>query len=505
MQDALFITTPIYYINGDPHLGHAYTTILADVLARYARLQGRDTFFLTGTDEHGQKTQLAARENGLEPQVYADRISARFRQAWGELNIAYDDFIRTTEARHTAVVRQVLGDLWQRGEIYKGTYEGWYCLPDERFFSEKDLLDGKCPECGRVVEWVSEPDYFFRMSAYQGWLLDYIQEHPDFIQPAFRRNEVLGFLRKPLADLCISRPRARLEWGIPLPFDPEFVTYIWFDALLNYATAAGYLQDSERFARVWPGTVHLIGKDILTTHAVYWPAMLKAIGLPMPRQIYAHGWWVVSGRKMGKSLGNAVKPLELAGQYGADAFRYFLMREMSPGQDAEFQPERLLARYQTDLANIYGNLLQRLTSMIGRYCGGRVPEPIGGGLAEAQLRERFETLPGCVFERVETMNLHEGLGEVMNALVGLNQYLEDCSPWRQALAGNRGSVNTALYTASEALRIACGLLLPVLPLQAAEAVRRLGAAPIHTAADLAWGALQPGAAVINGDPLFPRQ
>ena len=505
MPETFYITTPIYYINGDPHLGHAYTTILADVLARYARLRGRDAFLLTGTDEHGQKTQVAAREQGLEPQDYADQVSARFRMAWHELNIDCTDFIRTSQPRHIQLVQRVLSDLWARGEIYKGTYEGWYCLPDERFFTEKDVLEGKCPECGRAVEWVSEPDYFFRMSAYQDWLVNTIQEQPDFIRPAFRRNEVLGFLRKPLTDLCISRPRSRLAWGIPLPFDDEFVTYIWFDALLNYVSAAGYLQDEERFARLWPAEMHLIGKDILTTHAVYWPAMLKALGLPLPRQIYAHGWWVAGGRKMGKSLGNAVPPLELAAQYGADSFRYFLMREMSPGQDAEFQPERLAARYQTDLANIYGNLLQRLTSMTWRYCGGKVPEPIGGGLAEAQLRERFEALPGYVFALVETLDLHEALGEVMNALVGVNQYLEECSPWKQALAGNRGSVNTALYSASEALRIASGLLLPVLPVQAAEAIRRLGAPALISQADLAWGALQPGAVVFNGDPLFPRK
>jgi len=504
MHHPFYITTPIYYINGEPHLGHAYTTILADVLARYARLRGRDTFFLTGTDEHGQKTQLAARERGLDPLAYADDISGRFRAAWQELNISHDDFLRTTQARHTGLVQRVLQDLWQRGEIYKGEYEGWYCLFDERFFTEKDLQEGACPECGRALEKVAEPDYFFRMSAYQDWLVQYIQEHPNFIQPAFRRNEVLGFLRKPLGDLCISRPRSRLAWGIPLPFDGAYVTYIWFEALLNYLTAAGYQQDGERFTRYWPGAVHLIGKDILTTHAIYWPVMLKAIGLAMPAQIYAHGWWVVSGRKMGKSLGNAVRPLEFCEQYGADAFRYFLIREMTLGQDAEFQPERVAARYQADLANTYGNLLQRLTSMIARYCGGRVPEPIGGELAEARLRDRFESLPALVFGLVDSMAPQQALGEVMDALVSVNQYLEASSPWKQFAAGNRGSVNTALYTAAEALRIASGLLTPVLPQQAPEAIRRLGAPPLTALAGLAWGVLQPGAPVQQGEPLFPR-
>jgi methionyl-tRNA synthetase len=505
MHNPFYVTTPIYYINGEPHLGHAYTTILADVLARFARLRGCDTFFLTGTDEHGQKTQQVARERGLEPLAYADAVSGRFRAVWQELNISWDDFIRTSEARHTRLVQQVLAGLWERGEIYKGSYEGWYCLADERFFSEKDLREGSCPECGRAVERVSEPDYFFRMSAYQNWLVEYIQEHPEFIQPALRRNEVLGFLRKPLGDLCISRPRSRLEWGVPLPFDGEFVTYIWFDALLNYITAAGYLDNPARFAELWPHAVHLIGKDILTTHAVYWPVMLKAIGLPMPAQIYAHGWWVVGGRKMGKSLGNAVRPMEFAEQYGSDAFRYFLIREMATGQDAEFQAERVAARYQTDLANIYGNLLQRLTSMIGRYCGGLVPEPIGGGMAEARLRDCFESLPARVFELVDNMAPQQALAEVMDALVSVNQYLEEAAPWKQAVLGNRGSVNTALYTASEALRIASELLAPVLPLQAPEAIRRLGAGAGQRADALAWGALQPGALVYQGEPLFPRK
>ena len=505
MPDVYSITTPIYYINGDPHLGHAYTTILADVLARYARLRGRETFFLTGTDEHGQKTFQAAHDQGVPAQIYADRIAERFQAAWAELNISNDDFIRTTQPRHIELVTKVLSALWEKGEIYRGEYEGWYCVPDERFFTEKDLRDGCCPECGRPVECVSEPDYFFRMSAYQDWLIAYIREHPGFIQPLFRRNEVLGFLRKPLGDLCISRPRSRLEWGIPLPFDPDFVTYIWFDALLNYITAAGYLQDEAHFAALWPQTTHLIGKDILTTHAVYWPVMLQALGLPQPHQIYAHGWWVVAGRKMGKSLGNAVQPLDLAREYGSDAFRYFLVREMVLGQDAEFQPERLAARYQTDLANIFGNLLQRLTSMVGRYCGGRVPEPIGGGMAEARLRECFEALPGQVFSLIDCMTPHQALGEVMDALVLVNQYLEESAPWKQAVAGNRGSVNTALYTASEALRIAAGLLIPVLPIQAPEAIRRLGAPPVVAERDLAWGALLPGALVINGEPLFPRK
>ena len=286
MDRVFYITTPIYYVNDEPHLGHAYTTILADVLARYARLSGQRTFFLTGTDEHGQKVQEAARRQGIEPQIYVDIMVTRFKEAWKRLSIHNDDFIRTTEARHVQVVQHVLADLWDRGEIYRGEYQGWYCVHDERFWTEKDLKNGLCPDCGRPVEQVTEANYFFRMSNYQEWLVGYINDHPDFIQPAHRRNEVLGFLRQPLGDLCISRPAARLNWGIPLPFDPAYVTYVWFDALLNYVTAAGYLEDGGRFASQWPQAIHLIGKDILTTHSVYWPTMLKAARLPLPKTIF---------------------------------------------------------------------------------------------------------------------------------------------------------------------------------------------------------------------------
>ena len=284
MRDTAYITTPIYYVNEEPHHGHAYTTILADVMARYARLQGRKPFFLVGTDEHGQKVQEAARSNGLDPQTQADLMVVRFREAWERFHVQYDDFIRTTQKRHTLVVTAVLQDLWDNGEIYLGDYEGWYCVPDERFWTKKDVADGTCPDCRRPVEWVSEKNYFFRMSKYQDWLVRFIEARPEFIRPGNRRNEVLGYLRKPLGDLCISRPAQRLSWGIPLPFDHDYVTYVWFDALLNYVTAAGYLSDDQRFSELWPTAVHLIGKDILIPHAVYWPAILRAMGLPNSRR-----------------------------------------------------------------------------------------------------------------------------------------------------------------------------------------------------------------------------
>lgn len=506
-----YVTTPIYYVNDEPHLGHAYTTILADVLARFHRLKGEPVFFLTGVDEHGQKVYNAVRSRRIsDPQTYVDEMAARFRETWAGLSVMPDDFIRTTEARHVRVVQHVLQQLWEAGEIYRGEYEGWYCVPDERFWTEKDLKTGAdgtpvCPDCSRPVERIAEANYFFRMSRYQDWLVEYINEHPSFIQPAARRNEVLGFLRQPLGDLCISRPAARFDWGIRLPFDPDYVTYVWFDALLNYVTAAGYLADEERFARQWPHALHLIGKDILTTHSVYWPTMLKAAGLPMPKTIFAHGWWVISGMKMGKSLGNAVRPLDLVKIYGVDAFRYFLMRDMTLGQDADFDPERAASRYNTDLANNLGNLLQRVTSMTARYLGGAAGEPEPPGAEERALQELVAGLPEAVLAQVEGFAVHSALAQTMEALGAVNAYLERSAPWVQAKAGRTARVAAILYTAAEALRLISVLLWPVMPGKAAEVWRRLGWQPAESLQEgLAWGRLKPGSRMENGPALFPK-
>ncbi|MCI0578865.1 MAG: methionine--tRNA ligase [Chloroflexi bacterium] len=506
MNEPFYVTTPIYYVNDVPHLGHAYTTLLADVLARYARLQGRETFFLTGSDEHGQKVQEAAARRGVSPQTHADETVVRFKEAWQGLHIAYDDFIRTTEPRHVRVVETVLQRLWEQGDIYLGQYEGWYCVPDERFWTEKDLLNGACPDCGRPVERIAEPNYFFRMSAYQEWLVEYIQQHPTFIRPDSRRNQVLGFLRQPLGDLCISRPASRLSWGIPLPFDASYITYVWFDALLNYITAAGYLTDAPRFNRLWPRALHLVGKDILITHAVYWPTMLQAAGLPQPRAIFAHGWWIAGGAKMSKSLGNVVRPLALAEVYGVDAFRYFLMRDMVLGRDADFSEENLARRYQADLAHDLGNLLHRVTSMTERYFEGRVPRPGELEARDRELQERTLALIPQVFDQVDCLALNEALAAVMDLVGGVNGYLEQSAPWRQAKAGRLDRVATSLYTAAEALRLAAILLSPVMPERMAELWQRLGWQPPAALQDgLTWGLLPPGALVTIGDPLFPSQ
>jgi methionyl-tRNA synthetase len=556
MESPFYVTTPIYYVNDEPHIGHAYTTVLADVLARYARLRGIETFFLTGTDEHGQKVERAAAGRGISPQQQADEMVLRFQRAWERLHVSNDDFIRTTEPRHVRVVQSVLQELWERDEIYLGSYEGWYCVPDERFWTDKDLVDGNCPDCGRPVERVEEANYFFRMGQYQEWLTGYIEEHPDFIRPEARRNEVLGFLRQPLGDLCISRPAARLSWGIPLPFDPDYVTYVWFDALINYITAAGYLSDPERFERLWPSVLHLIGKDILTTHSVYWTTMLHAVGLPQPRQIFATGWWVYDGAKMSKSLGNVVRPLDLADVYGVDAFRYFLIRDMVLGRDAEFTVERVQQRYEADLANDLGNLLHRLVNMIGRYCEGHIPAPGETGPEEEALRARCASLVDQTFAQVDAMALTDAVGGVMAAVGEINAYLERTAPWHQARAGHGERVNTILYTAAEALRLCAVLLSPVMPERVGELWRRLGWAEARTDDPRAptqplrprgegttragtripigvgrcvrarpygqaptqprrlqgeerpvaqrWGQLEPGAEVVPGPPLFPR-
>ncbi|HKL20584.1 MAG TPA: methionine--tRNA ligase, partial [Tichowtungia sp.] len=428
MDQKYYVTTPIYYVNDKPHIGHAYTTILADVLANYHRLLGTPTFFLTGTDEHGQKVQQAADANGISAQAQCDQTVLRFQELWKRLEISNDDFIRTTEPRHKKIVQEVLQELYDKDEIYRAEYEGWYCVGCERFFTEKDLVDGNCPECGRKVDAIVESNYFFRMSSYQQWLIEYIETHPEFIQPDFRANETLGFLKNnELQDLCISRPKSRLEWGIELPFDADFVTYVWFDALLNYITAIGYKSDDEKFKKWWPVNHHLIGKDILTTHTVYWPTMLKAMDVEMPKTIFAHGWWLTGRTKMSKSLGNVVNPMEMIDRYGVDAFRYFLIAEMTLGQDASFTEEAFVRRYNSDLANDLGNLLSRTASMLGRYTRGVFPT-IGKTAVESGPEKELWTAVQRAVEEMEqsigSMNLNGGVASVLSAVRKVNQYFE---------------------------------------------------------------------------------
>jgi methionyl-tRNA synthetase len=506
-----YVTTPIYYVNDEPHIGHAYTTVLADVLARFHRLHGDTTHFLTGTDEHGQKIVEAAAENGHGPREHCDLMAARFRETWRVLQISHDDFIRTTELRHETVVQRILAQLYERGEIYQDTYEGLYCVPDERFWTAKDVVDGNCPDCGRPVVPLSEKNYFFRMSRYQEWLLQHIADNPGFIQPHSRRNEVLGFLKKPLGDLCISRPAARLSWGIPLPFDPEYVTYVWFDALLNYYSAVEGME-APGLDGWWPATCQLIAKDILTTHAVYWPTMLRAAGLELPTTILAHGWWTHAGRKMSKSLGNVVHPIRMSETYGADGFRFFLMRDMVVGLDSDFSEPALIARINSDLANDLGNCLNRVERMIHAHFADRIPAPSSLDAADEGLAQQARLTIDKVFAAMDEVRIHQAIEETMELVRAVNRYLEVKAPWKAVKDGGPEAIAATLATAAEAIRLAVSLLIPVMPGKCGEALYRLGMidapeALVAGPADpawLRWGGLRPGAPIRPGGPLFPR-
>lgn len=507
-KNAYYVTTPIYYANGAPHIGHAYTTILADVLARYQRLRGRPTFFLTGTDEHGQKVQRAAEQAGISPQQQADQTVVRFREMWKKLGITNDDFIRTTEERHVRGVQKALQQLFDAGEIYKAEYDGWYCTACERFYPKKELEEAKCAnvECGRPLEQITESNYFFKMSAYQDWLTQYIHEHPDFIQPDYRRNETLGFLRKPLNDLCISRPKSRLTWGIELPFDRDFVTYVWVDALLNYVTAVGGFDDGQLFHKWWPASYHLIGKDILTTHTVYWPTLLKALKIEMPETIFAHGWWLTGETKMSKSLGNVVDPMAMAERYSVDSFRYFLMAEMTLGQDCNFSEEAFIRRYNADLANDLGNLLSRVMKLVKTSFNGKIPAPAEEGRDEQHLRETVLTAVKTMLESTDNMRLDLGIAAVCGAVRESNRYLETKQPWLLAKQDDKKPLQTALYTIFETLRIVSGLLQPVMPdkMRELRAIMGLTSAEPTVASLGEWGGTKPGTTVGEMVSLFPR-
>ncbi len=503
-----YLTTPIYYASGEPHIGHAYTTILADALARFDRQDGADVLFLTGTDEHGQKIQEEAARRGIEPIDLCDLMAERFKAAWAELSISHDRFIRTTEEEHVAVVQAFLQRLWDRDQIYESTYSGWYCVPDERYWTEKDLgPDRTCPDCGRPVQHLEEKNYFFRMSAYQEALVRHIEDNPEWIVPDIRRNEILGFLQKPLEDLSISRPKARLSWGVTLPFDDEHVSYVWVDALINYLTASGAIHPElppgeQGFEDVggswWPADLHIMGKDIITTHAVYWPTLLMGVGLPVQRRILAHGWWVVGDTKMSKSLGNVVDPLALREQFGTDAVRWYLLREMPTGGDASYTPERFLARYD-ELANVFGNLVSRVVSMIVKYRGGTIPDAPGQGLDNA-IDDAFR----LAREAMGRYRVHEALAAAMDLARVANGYVEDRQPWAQAKASDAGrDLDETLATLARVLISLCALFQPVAPAKMADLATRLGLDEVPTLARAR--ALDPGGRrVRRGDPLFPR-
>lgn len=493
-----FITTPIYYVNDKPHIGHAYTTILADVLARYHRTAGDDVFFLTGLDEHGLKVQQAADKKGITPQLHCDEMAPRFINLWEKLHIRYDDFIRTTEKRHESVVQNILKKVYEKGDIYFDEYTGLYCIGCERFYTEKELVDGKCPQHDKPLETITEKNYFFKMSKYQQKLINYINDNPDFIQPKHRKNEILGFLRQPLDDLCISRPKSRLNWGIELPFDKDYVTYVWFDALINYVTAPGYSTDSKLFNQWWPA-IHLIGKDILMTHAVYWPTMLFSAGIPQPQTIFAHGWWLSGESKMSKSLGNVVNPLDLIDKYGVDPLRYYLMREMVLGQDASFTMESFIKRYNSDLANDFGNLFSRVSTLIAKNFENVIPEPGELTLEEIKVQKKAESVIEQVNELIKKMRINEAIEEILQFVRSINKYMEQQAPWK-LVKSDKLAAARVLYTASESLRISALLLHPVMPNRTEIILDTLDA----NSTELKWGILKSGKIIKKHTPLFPR-
>lgn len=460
-----YATTAIDYANGKPHIGHAYEKVLTDVIVRFQRMQGKDAYFLTGLDEHGQKVQQTAEKKGIEPQLFCDAVSDDFQSLCRTLNISHDDYIRTTENRHKEVVASILQDLYDRGEIYQAEYQGFYSTRAEQFLQEKDQVNGKWPEeFGDVVE-VTESNYFFKLSQHQDWLINHIKSNPEFIFPSFRAKQVLEFLKDPINDLCISRPKERLSWGIPLPFDPEYVTYVWFDALINYISAIGY--GTSAFKEKWPVDAHVIGKDILLpAHSIYWPIMLKAIGIEQPKQFVVHGWWKVDGEKMSKSTGNIVDPLDVTNHYGVDPLRYFLIREMNVGQDSNFSLELFESRYNDDLGNDLGNLVSRLLNMTKRYTESKVPAISIDEAPEQELKKLWDASRDEFLKLANGYQFHTALDKLFNFIRGINRYAEIRSPWKLAKSEepeDRKKVETSLAIMAEGLRLASACIIPVMP------------------------------------------
>ncbi len=504
-KPAYYITTPIYYPSDNLHIGHAYCTTIADSLARFHRAKGEDVFFLTGSDEHGLKIQRKANEQGITPIQYVDKIIANFKLLWKRLNISNNDFIRTSEERHHKVVQQVLQKIYEQGDIYKKNYEGLYCVPCESYWLERQLVDGKCPDCGRPVEKMSEESYFFKLSKYQDRLLEYIESHPDFIQPVSRRNEMINFIKQGLEDLCITR--TTFDWGIPVPFDKKHVVYVWFDALLNYFTGIGYGSDPEKFQKYWSASLHLVGKEIVRFHTIIWPIMLMAMGQPLPEKVYGHGWLVVEGDKMSKSKGNVIDPLGLIDEFGADAIRYFLLREINLGSDGNFSRDALINRINADLANDLGNLLHRTVSMIEKYHGGIVANAGVNEAIDAELQSLVKSTVEQYIKDMDNMEINSAIKGVWALISRANKYIDETAPWILAKDETKAArLQTVMYNLAETLRIVAILIAPFIPCTSPKIYTQLGlnVPEEFLLADAVWGGIADGTKVQKGEPLYPR-